>query len=501
VLRSSFRHVALFYAVLAIPAAAQTTSKVTLDTNETVFTVIAAISHCGYASGAGTDVRQEIIADIARNAGSSDQGKTDSRELCQFYQDHRQQDPARDLAQYVSLALNMGEPPKFDLKVKEADLPPDATYVLGLRPLIVEFAKSASLHDIWKKHEYQYNALIESYHAPVTNMLLQTDVYLRLPMSGYLGRTFTVFIEPTAAPGPVNARNYGSEYYLVVSPVANNLRLDEIRHTYLHFMIDPQITKRSFALKRLQPLVATVSTAPLQDAYKNDIALLTSESLIRAIEARLDGKGKKDDPLREREVSEAMAEGFILTRYFYDQLVTFEQQPTGFQDALGDFLYNLDVDREKKRAQQQQFTSKAATEVLASAKPAPGPIELAEQRFGAGDYDAARDLAQQAINDKKGDEGHALFILAQVASLNKDMKGAQDYFTRASQSSKDPHVVAWSHIYLGRIADIQEEREQALMHYKAALQAGDPQPQTKAAAERGLKQAYEPPREAKKKSD
>jgi tetratricopeptide (TPR) repeat protein len=319
-------------------------------------------------------------------------------------------------------------------------------------------------------------------------------------MSGYLGRTFTVYVEPMAAPGPVNARNYGSEYYLVVSPAANNLRLDDIRHTYLHFMIDPLIGKRSIALKRLQPLTTTVANAPLDDHYKNDIALLTSESLIRAIETRLTGKGKKDDAVRERDVNQAMAEGFILTRYFYDQLVAFEQQPTGFQDALGDFLYNLDVDREKKRAQQQQFATKAAPEVLAAAeKPAPTPLDLAEQRFGAGDYDGARELAQQAINDKKGDEGRALFILAQVASLNKDMKGATDYFTRAAASSKDPHVVAWSHIYLGRIADIQEEREQALMHYKAALQAGDPQPQTKTAAERGIKTPYEPPREAKKK--
>jgi tetratricopeptide (TPR) repeat protein len=296
----------------------------------------------------------------------------------------------------------------------------------------------------------------------------------------------------------VNARNYGSDYYLVVSPAANNLRLEEIRHTYLHFMIDPQITKRASTLRRLQPLLTTVSTAPLDDSFKNDVGLLTSESLIRAIEARLAGKGKKDEPLREREVNEAMAEGFILSRYFYDELIRFETLPTGFQDALGDFLYNLNVDREKKRAQAQQFTSKAPPEVLAKTKPAPTALDLAEQRFAAGDYEQAKQLAQQALTDKTGDEGRACFLLAQV-SLNKDIEGAKTYFARAVQASKEPHLVAWSHIYLGRIADIQGERDTALVHYKAALAAGDQQPQTKAAAERGLKQAYEPPREAKKK--
>jgi hypothetical protein len=57
-------------------------------------------------------------------------------------------------------------------------------------------------------------------------------------------------------------------------------------------------------------------------------------------------------------------------------------------------------------------------------------------------------------------------------------------------------VVAWSHIYLGRIFDLQENREAALTHYKAALAAGTSLPAAKAAAERGLQQPYEPPASA-----
>jgi tetratricopeptide (TPR) repeat protein len=501
VLRSSYRYVwtVVICALLGASAAAQqTTSKVTLDSSETLFSVIAAISHCGYAPDAGTAQRKQVLAEIAVAAGNSEQARTASREICVFYADHRQPDPNRDLAQYVSLALNMGEAPKFDLKVKEADVPPDANYVLGFRPLLVEFAKSVGLHDIWSKHEPEYSALIESYHSPVTNMLLATDVYLRLPMSSYLGRAFTVYVEPMEAPGPVNARNYGADYFLTVSPTAANLRLDDIRHTYLHFMIDPLIRKRSSTMKRLQPLLTTISSAPLPDDFKHDIALLTEESLIRAIEARLAGRNKKDEVSREAEVNRSMAEGYILSRYFFEQLTKFETDATGFQDALGDFLYNLDVDHEKKRAQAQQFTTRAAPEVLAQNRPALGPLDMAEQRFVAGDYDTARALAQQALNDKTGDAGRALFLLAQL-SLNRDIEGAKGYFAKSIDASKDPHIVAWSHIYLGRIADIQGERETALTHYKAALGAGDPQPQTKQAAERGISKAYEPPREAKKK--
>ena len=84
---------------------------------------------------------------------------------------------------------------------------------------------------------------------------------------------------------------------------------------------------------------------------------------------------------------------------------------------------------------------------------------------------------------------------ARVASLNKDMNSARDYFERTAQVARDPKLRAWAHIYLGRISDIQANRSAAVEHYKAALAAGDITPETRAAAERGLQQPYEPRRQ------
>jgi Tfp pilus assembly protein PilF len=77
--------------------------------------------------------------------------------------------------------------------------------------------------------------------------------------------------------------------------------------------------------------------------------------------------------------------------------------------------------------------------------------------------------------------------------MNGDMQGARDNFQKALESPKDPKIAAWSHIYLGRILDLQEEREAAVDQYKAALTSGDSTPAVKEAAERGLKAPYEPP--------
>jgi tetratricopeptide (TPR) repeat protein len=120
-------------------------------------------------------------------------------------------------------------------------------------------------------------------------------------------------------------------------------------------------------------------------------------------------------------------------------------------------------------------------------------LVTAEKRLAAGDPKGAQELAQQAIEKKIGDQGRALFILAQVAVANKDREAALGNFQKAIQATKDPKVVAWSHVYLGRILDMKEDREAAMSEYRAALTSGVDLPEVKAAAERGLQQAYEPP--------
>jgi hypothetical protein len=56
-------------------------------------------------------------------------------------------------------------------------------------------------------------------------------------------------------------------------------------------------------------------------------------------------------------------------------------------------------------------------------------------------------------------------------------------------------MLAWSHIYLGRIYDIQDERDQAVTEYRAALTVRDGQADTRLAAEKGLKQPYAVPQQ------
>jgi tetratricopeptide (TPR) repeat protein len=480
---------------LAQMCPAETAPKVALDSSEALFTVLTAINACGYDSelSISEPLRANIRAEVTKTTAASAEA---TQVLCQFYADHQPADPARTLAQYVSLALYLEAPPALSLKVKEADLPPDASYVSGFVPLIQKFYGDAGLHAIWLRHQPAYSALTERYHEPLAKVLFDTEVYLKLPSAGYLGRTFTVFLDPMGAPGQANARDYGTDYYVVISPgTGSGLKMDQIRHTYLHYLLDPLALKYPVALSRLGPLLVSVRNAPMDESFKTDVSLLATECLIRAIEARTTGSSKTPETQRQQLVEQSVEQGFVLTPYFYEALVKFEKSPAGLRIAYSDLISGIDVHKEQKNAAQVKFASQADAELLHLSRPAESKLLVtAEQRLSGGDPEAAKKLAQQALDEKKEDPGRALFILAQVATMSRDMPGARNYFEQALNVAHEPKVVAWSHIYLGRIYDLQEDREAALGQYRAALTAGGSLPEAKAAAERGIQQPYEPPR-------
>ena len=491
---------AALFALLAELSPAQNPSPVALDVNETLFTVLTAINTCGYDQelGVSDPLRSAIRSEVARARQNSQEAADATQAMCQYFQEHQTADASKTLSQYVSLALYLNPPPALTAKGKDADLPPDAVAVLGILPLMQKFSEKAGLHDIWERNRQAYSGLTGRYHTALAKVLFDTEIYLRVPSSTRLGRAFTVYVDPMGAPGQTNARNYGSDYFVVISPGPGaGLKMEQIRHTYLHYLLDPLAMKYPATMKRLAPLLETVKTAPMDQSFKSDASLLVTECFIRAIEARTAGSKKAPETERQQAIQNSAQQGFILTQYFYDALLRFEKDPAGLTSAYGDLVSAIDVGREKRRATQVTFASASDTELLHLSRPQASKLLVtAEQRLSAGDAESAQKLAQQALDEKNEDQGRALFILAQVATRKSDMQGARSYFERALEVAHEPKVVAWSHIYLGRIFDLQEEREAAMDHYRAAVTAGSGLPEAKAAAELGLQKPYEPTRRA-----
>src|SRR3981081_1457188 len=373
---------------------AQHRPQVSLETSEPLFTLLTAINTCGYdqelnaSDPLRTQIRSEVSKAVANTAGAQDV----IAPMCAFYRQHQAPEATRDLSQYVSLALYLEEPPTFTPKVKQTDLPPDAAAVADMVPMMQAFYQKIGLHAIWERHRPRYTELTEIYHDPLAKMTFDTEIYLKLPSSGYLGRQFTVYLDAMGAPSQTNARNYASDYYVVISPTSSTtIKMQQIRHTYLHYLLDPLAMKNGSSFKRLEPLLEDVKISPMDEAFKSNISRFVTECMVGGIEEQLARITEAD---RAHGIDEADKEGYVLTRHFYDALIKFEKDPAGLRDAYASMVNSIDVGKERKRASLIQFSGEAAPELLHLAGRRNEHLLLnAERRLAAGDPETAKKLA------------------------------------------------------------------------------------------------------------
>ena len=269
---------AAFLAVLMAPAPArpQSAGNVLLESNEQLFCVLAALNAAGYDAGMGAtsagDTRRRVREYLdAQNAPILP-------ELKKFYDQHRvKDDPSRELAQYISLALLVGSPPDFKVTVPEEEVPPDARDVEGFLPLLRTFYAQAKMLVIWSQVQKQYDAAVARYTDAVRQSFVLTEAYLRFPAGGYLGRTYAIYIDLMGEPEQVHARIYGLNYFLVITP-SQDLKLGEIRFQYMHFLLDPLAAKYGAEIAQKAMLAANARQAPCSGWTSRRILLCWSRS-------------------------------------------------------------------------------------------------------------------------------------------------------------------------------------------------------------------------------
>jgi hypothetical protein len=504
-------------------------SAITLETSEPLFYVAVALNTCGYDAdlAASSPVRQKIRDEINTQVAASAAARTSRDALCSYIREHTLADGSLNLAQYISLALYLSPPPELTPTADQTELPPDSTQVVNILPLLRTFAEDIHLNAIWVEHRSEYEDLTARVHGPLTKMILNTNIYLRLPVSSYDGRRFLVLLEPMLAPSATNARIYSSDYIVVASPAGDPLgavHMDDIRHSYLHYEIEPMVYARAQAMERLQPLLKAVQDAPLEYTYKTEIVPLLTECLIKAIETHtMDvgiSKPRKPGPevkaradlerydadmsvydhqaeaVRRKAVDLAMRQGWVLVDYFYGQIGTMERDGISLKENMGQMVYGMDVDRERHKDQQIAFLPETSHDVLRRATTQLSGLQLAELKIFKGDLAGASDIANKVLADPSGDHAQAHYVLARVNLMQRQPGAAIGDFQEVLDTSKNPRTLAWSHIYLGRLYDImpQPERQKAIAEYQAALTVRDAQPDTKAAAEQGIKQPFVAPK-------
>jgi hypothetical protein len=504
-------------------------SAITLETSEPLFYIAVALNVCGYDAdlAASSPVRTRIREEINTQVAASAAARTSRDALCSYVREHTLADGGLNLAQYISLALYLSPPPELTPTADQTELPPDSTQVVNILPLLRTFAEDIHLNAIWVEHRSEYEDLTARVHGPLTKMILNTNIYLRLPVSSYDGRRFLVLLEPMLAPSTTNARIYSNDYIVGASPASDPpaaVHMDDIRHIYLHYEIEPLVYSRAQAMERLQPLLKAVQEAPLEYTYKTEIVPLITECLIKAIEthtmdvgipkpqklapsvkaradlerydADMSAYDHQAEAVRRKAVDLAMRQGWVLVDYFYDQIGTMEKDGISLKENMGQMVYGMDVDRERHKDQQIAFLPESSHDVLRRATTQLSGLQLAELKIFKGDLTGASDIANKVLADPSGDHAQAHYVLARVNLMQRQPGAAIGDFQEVLDTSKNPRTLAWSHIYLGRLYDImpQPDRQKAIAEYQAALTVRDAQPDTKAAAEQGIKKPFIAPK-------
>jgi tetratricopeptide (TPR) repeat protein len=479
--------ISLLFGICTPPALAQQAGNVTLQANEQIFSVLAALNAAGY--DAGLDSEAPSSPRLEARAWVSSHAPEVLPAITRFYAGHHLDDPADDLAQYISLALLLGPAPDFKLTVADADLPPDAHGIKDLVPLLQRFYREADLEGLWAKLQPKYEEAIASLSDPVRRMIAASDAYLRFPSGAYLGRTCTIDLNLLGASGEVQARIYGENYY-VVAGRSPELHLTDIRHQYLHFLLDPLAVKYAIEIHQKEGLASLARPAPALGAdFKADFSLLLTECLIRAVELRM------DKPARPQEtINELTNAGLILVPYFYEALGDYAKQDASMNVYYRQMVLGITPAEERKRLASVKFSP--AQTAPAAVHPAPRGTEedrlldQADDLIYQGRYLEAKDAFQNVLDHVNAHSERALFGLAVVASNTRKPDTAEEYFKKTLEVARGLRIVTWSHIYLGRLYDLEDRRKDALDQYRAASITAAAFPQALQAVQSGLARSF-----------
>lgn len=490
-----------------LPSAAQQPRNryISVQPNEQVFDIMCALDAAGFDANSPTlDIYPLHAALRERLLQLHGPAALDVR---QYYQKHAFINSDETLVPFLTFAMIVGPPPDFSFTVARDDIPPSATSVGDFGPVLRNFYNEAHLGREWIAMQPEVNQEIARLTDPLRQIVFRTTGYLRELMTPESSRTFTVYVEPLVG-NRVDFRNIGNHYAMVVGP-GPVLPMDSIRHGFLHFMLDPMVLKNQQIISTRRALLQIANRAPqFPTAYHDDFVGFFDECLVRAAELRLE---KRPAVQVESVLQNNDRTGFILVRPIYQQLITFEKAEPAMSFYFPTLVSNINVAAQEKRFQNFEFAS--ASEKIApggiagEAQATPADLEL-KQELMQGDRQIAMQDGKgaaatfQSVLDQHPKLPRALYGLAIASVLQGDGQKAENLFEQlvhtpgnASNNvlAPTPDILAWSHVYLGRIRDLQGNRGQAEAQYKAALAVAGAPEQARVAAQQGINVPYAPP--------
>lgn len=411
--------------------------------------------------------------------------------LRNFYESHRRMGSAEEqLTKYVSLAFSIEGPPEFKPLLSLGQLPPDAWSVVGFADLLREFYSAANIEIIWSRYKDLHEQAIWDYRPLINRIIMRTEGYLRMSADSYQGRRLVFVLDYLVPPNTFNARTYQSNYYFLFGP-SESPKTSEIRHQYLHFLLDPLSSRYPLPVRQgniLNQMMFNQSEVTAQSS--DELKDMITESLIKAVEMRLD---RLSDSEAEISLNEAIRSGAGLVRHFFEKLQVFEKRKQGFSMYYRHLLEGIDTTKIKASLDLVAKTTTRSRPKESRVSESENIIRQGFSSLGSSQFERAEELFNIVLNRYDRQNGEAFYGLGVVAVNRHDKDSAKEFFEKAVTSKTSPGAVrVWTHIYLGRLFDLEENRKEAILHYQAALEVGDDTRNAQTIAQRGLKEPFNP---------
>jgi hypothetical protein len=395
-----------------------------------------------------------------------------------------------------------GAPPDFKLPAREEAMPPDARQVKDFVALMREVYTKLDLTVALERLRPQYEDEMAKLAGPIREELVKSDAYLRVPLGGPSSRSLQILVELAAPINSVNVRSDQDNYYVILGQ-STTPHLEDIRHAYLHFQLDNLVALNMVQISNGPKLLTLIKNVEGVDrSYMNDFHALIVESLIRAIEIRMD----RVMAVRAHEmISAYYRSGLLLAPYFYSELEQYETQDSGLRDVYGDMALGIHVSDEQSRfnatfmsippTQRVAVTAEVPKEDPVPPPPPPNPVhdllKEGEAALNANNPTKAKTVFEKVLSDYDRNNGAALYGLALIASREGNTDAARDFFERTTRVDDiEPSMKVWAYIYLARIYDLQCQRDRALEYYQQAIKLGDDTRKAQSIAKEGIKKPY-----------
>ena len=446
-----------------------------------------------------------------------------------FYERNKLPSPATaadQAARYISLALAFSPPPLFEAPARSEELPGGLLEVLDFSSLVREFYRKSGIDERMVTYTRAYQAEGDRLRQPTAKLISAVLSYLHTrpitianervvskspgkknATTAYSLRSherrFFIVPDLLAAPGAINLRVIGDDYYAVL-PEGTDPQSSELQRAYLQYVVDPLMLRfnRSIAERR-EPIRQVIAAREKSGgAVTPDVFLVVSRSLVAAADARFEEVKRLEAATREarrrlnetkdegakanivRETQEEMnairdetiakladeyERGAVLAFLFADQLKGIESSGFDVANFFVDIISSFDPAREIGRpaeyaeARQRALAGRQARIAARKAEseaPAYSTVEATraallvkqlsqvEELLRLKDYPAAEARLKELIKDNPR-EPRIFFALAQTASL-------------AAVDATDEEV--------------QSERlNRALSNYRLSVQAASPE--------------------------